>query len=468
MSTVFDQMKPNTKRVFISYSSIDRARTRGLGLLLEAMGHQVFRNHRTIKPGNNWQSTLQDGLNESDAIVVFWTKHAARSEWVRKEYEFFQTQYPHRPLVVVLGDETPLPEILKVLPHGDFAPLINEVLETKRKMKKAGASTGQIEQVVANRLREAGLKIADKRARGWVFLFLGFGWVRTLMRQPWESIQKIGRGAVEKAAQLSFGGLATLATMALMGGIGGHQMAAANAREMQATDVYDSIATIGAGLQMSQAAIIGVRTSQDDLAGRLATIGDSLINIEHRFATISETRDQVVRQLRFITTRFDDVRDATSLQGSLAQCEDIRVDLTDRVAGLSRQLALVQAASALATVAELDSSTHLGSTDNSGALQFERPMGQGQFVEPVLVFRTPPRYPTEAREQGIQGTVLVWARVEEDGTVSIDRTDGMNAVLNEAATWAVGSWLFTPGTVDGKPVTWDFSVPVHFAVSATS
>ena len=52
--TVYDQNQPTANNVFISYSSIDRLRTNGLGLLLEAMGHQVFHDHRTIKPGMRW------------------------------------------------------------------------------------------------------------------------------------------------------------------------------------------------------------------------------------------------------------------------------------------------------------------------------------------------------------------------------------------------------------------------------
>ena len=62
--SVYDQNASNApKRIFISYSSVDRLRTSGLALLLEAMGHQVFHDHRTIKPGMRWEAALQDGLD---------------------------------------------------------------------------------------------------------------------------------------------------------------------------------------------------------------------------------------------------------------------------------------------------------------------------------------------------------------------------------------------------------------------
>ena len=57
-------------RVFISYSSIDRASVYGLGHLLEAMGHQVFIANRSIKPGKRWQKKLYDELDAADGLFI--------------------------------------------------------------------------------------------------------------------------------------------------------------------------------------------------------------------------------------------------------------------------------------------------------------------------------------------------------------------------------------------------------------
>ncbi len=214
---VFDPSQPKANRVFISYSSIDRVRTNGLGLLLEAMGHQVFHDHRTIKPGMRWEAALQEGLDQSDSLMLFWTKHAAKSEWVRKEYEYYAATFPDRTLVPVLGDETPLPELLKTRQHADFAPLVNEVLEMKRRMKKEGAGATQIQQAVMNRLDEAGIEVKGKKKHTLIFLFLGFGWLSTLLRYPRAMAEKVGRGVVEKTAQLSVGQALALAVAAVVG-----------------------------------------------------------------------------------------------------------------------------------------------------------------------------------------------------------------------------------------------------------
>ncbi|UCF20715.1 MAG: TonB family protein [Gemmatimonadota bacterium] len=215
--SVYDQNKQKVNRIFISYSSIDRIRTNGLGLLLEAMGHQVFHDHRTIKPGSSWEAALQEGLEQADALMIFWTKHAAKSDWVRKEYEFFYATYPDRPLVPVLGDETALTEILKTRQHADFAPIVNEVLDMKRKMKKQGAGPGEINSAVMGRLEEAGIEIKTKSQRRQLWLFLGFGWLMTLLRQPAAWARQLGSGAVEKTAQVTVGQFAAIGAAAVLG-----------------------------------------------------------------------------------------------------------------------------------------------------------------------------------------------------------------------------------------------------------
>lgn len=154
------------QRVFISYSRADRPRVAGLASLLEALEHHIFMDQRSIRPGKRWQETLEQELEAADALLVFWTRHAARSDWVRREYESFEAQFPDRPLVPVLGDTTPLTGRLQARQSSDFCPLINELLATVRNLEEKGVGKRQIRAAVLKRLEEEGIKLSgDKRAR---------------------------------------------------------------------------------------------------------------------------------------------------------------------------------------------------------------------------------------------------------------------------------------------------------------
>lgn len=154
------------QRVFISYSRADRQRVTGLASLLEALEHHVFVDRRSIRPGKRWQEMLEQELGAADVLLVFWTRHAARSDWVRREYESFESQFPDRPLVPVIGDTTPLAAKLQARQLSDFCPLINELLVTVRDLEEKGVGKREIRAVVLKRLEEEGIKLPrDKRNR---------------------------------------------------------------------------------------------------------------------------------------------------------------------------------------------------------------------------------------------------------------------------------------------------------------
>jgi protein TonB len=67
---------------------------------------------------------------------------------------------------------------------------------------------------------------------------------------------------------------------------------------------------------------------------------------------------------------------------------------------------------------------------------------------------------------GEQGTVILRVQVMADGsagTVEVQRGSGF-PMLDEAAQSAVKTWRFNPATVDGKPVTEWFRVPITFTL----
>ena len=86
---------------------------------------------------------------------------------------------------------------------------------------------------------------------------------------------------------------------------------------------------------------------------------------------------------------------------------------------------------------------------------------------PLPVGRCTGKYTEEARQAGLEGTVILDIVVGEDGAVrDIKIVEGLAQGLNEAAVRALKACRFTPGERDGKPVPVRVRrFKVHFALS---
>ena len=78
----------------------------------------------------------------------------------------------------------------------------------------------------------------------------------------------------------------------------------------------------------------------------------------------------------------------------------------------------------------------------------------------------PPSYPAAAKQQHIEGTVVVAVVVREDGTVASARAVHGPEALRDAAMAAVASWRFHPYMVNGKPVEAESEVAVPFRLGS--
>lgn len=77
-----------------------------------------------------------------------------------------------------------------------------------------------------------------------------------------------------------------------------------------------------------------------------------------------------------------------------------------------------------------------------------------------------PRYPAEAKRNGMQGKTVARVRVEPSGTVSeveIVQTSGF-PVLDRAAVEAARCQRYEPGTVGGAPSAMWAEFPVRFVL----
>jgi protein TonB len=88
----------------------------------------------------------------------------------------------------------------------------------------------------------------------------------------------------------------------------------------------------------------------------------------------------------------------------------------------------------------------------------------GAIKPPIKVRNVAPVYPQDARDMGVQGVVIIEARIEPDGTVSRARVLRSIPMLDDAAVDAVRQWEFTPTLVNGQPAPLLMTVTVNFTL----
>jgi TonB family protein len=83
-------------------------------------------------------------------------------------------------------------------------------------------------------------------------------------------------------------------------------------------------------------------------------------------------------------------------------------------------------------------------------------------AENDLLQRVEPDYPEAAREQNIQGTVVLEVHIAADGGVQDVQVISGPPVLAEASTDAVKQWKFKPRMVKGSPVEMETRITLKF------
>ena len=84
--------------------------------------------------------------------------------------------------------------------------------------------------------------------------------------------------------------------------------------------------------------------------------------------------------------------------------------------------------------------------------------------QPIRVANASPVYPPAAREQGIQGVVILDAHVDPEGRVVEVRTMRSIPLLDSAAIDAVRLWRFAPTLVDGQAVSVVMTLAITFSL----
>ena len=81
---------------------------------------------------------------------------------------------------------------------------------------------------------------------------------------------------------------------------------------------------------------------------------------------------------------------------------------------------------------------------------------------------TQPEYPSSARREGVEGTVVVAIFVKEDGRpgeVKVSQSSGSTALDEAAVKEVMRSWRLVPGKEDGKPIAMWHNFKITFKLT---
>jgi protein TonB len=105
----------------------------------------------------------------------------------------------------------------------------------------------------------------------------------------------------------------------------------------------------------------------------------------------------------------------------------------------------------------VEDSSQSGSVPGDSSAQLQEAM-------PLYRINRPPHYPPLAREEGIEGTVMLDVRVDTTGRVQevhLAASSG-SALLDQAALTAVEAWIFQPARKGAEPVEKWVRIPMRF------
>ena len=90
-----------------------------------------------------------------------------------------------------------------------------------------------------------------------------------------------------------------------------------------------------------------------------------------------------------------------------------------------------------------------------------------RVAEANLIHDVAPQYPPEAGRARIEGTVVLMAVIDKDGSVKDVRVESGLPLLAQAAIDAVRQWRYKPYMIDGEPVEVDSRITINFTLSAS-
>ena len=96
----------------------------------------------------------------------------------------------------------------------------------------------------------------------------------------------------------------------------------------------------------------------------------------------------------------------------------------------------------------------------------DRPIRVGGNVAAAnLVSQAPPAYPAEAKQNRVQGVVVLAVTIDKQGRISELSVVSGPSELIQSATDAVWQWIYKPTLLNGQPVNVQTTVNVNYTLS---
>ena len=111
-------------KVFISYAHDDADTVKHYAKAYELGDVECFFDNRTLNPGDVYDEKILDNIRTSNLFLLFWSKNAAASDYVRKEYQYaMQLAYPQmEPELATLSIRP-----LSIEPHAELPEDLREI-----------------------------------------------------------------------------------------------------------------------------------------------------------------------------------------------------------------------------------------------------------------------------------------------------------------------------------------------------
>jgi hypothetical protein len=110
-------------KVYLSHSRLDKEIVERLADDLRAAGVKVWIDDDLIKVGQVIPEEIQNGITSSDYVVVWLTKNAIESGWVKREWmPKYMDEISNNKISVLtcLAEDCDIPELLKSKKHANF------------------------------------------------------------------------------------------------------------------------------------------------------------------------------------------------------------------------------------------------------------------------------------------------------------------------------------------------------------
>jgi hypothetical protein len=122
----------NGKRIYLAHSSKDKGVARMVHDDLKHLGHNPWLDEYKISVGESIIRKLEQGISECEYMMVFLSKNAENSEWVRVEWETkFWSEIERQRISVLpaLIEDCVIPPMLARRKYADFRDSYNEGLD---------------------------------------------------------------------------------------------------------------------------------------------------------------------------------------------------------------------------------------------------------------------------------------------------------------------------------------------------